>query len=58
MDMTLATCREFVSVLASDFTDALALKAVQMVFDYLPRAVHNGPNDPEAMPCGVLAGPA
>lgn len=37
-----------VSVMASDFTDALALKAVKMVFEYLPRAVHNGASDEEA----------
>ena len=48
MDVLTHAVEAYVSVLASDFTDALALKAVQMVFDYLPRAVHNGPNDPEA----------
>ncbi|MCR5794665.1 MAG: bifunctional acetaldehyde-CoA/alcohol dehydrogenase [Solobacterium sp.] len=48
MDVLTHAVEAYVSVLASDFTDALALKAVQMVFEYLPRAVHNGANDPEA----------
>jgi len=31
-----------VSNLASDYTDALAIKAIQLVFEYLPRAYKNG----------------
>ena len=34
--------------MANDFTDGLCLKAIQLVFKYLPRAVKNGPNDLEA----------
>ncbi|MGI6553978.1 MAG: bifunctional acetaldehyde-CoA/alcohol dehydrogenase [Bacillota bacterium] len=37
----------YVSVMASDFTDGLALKAIELVFRYLPRAYHN-PDDAEA----------
>ena len=48
MDVLTHAVEAYVSVLASDYTDALALKAVQMVFEYLTRAVHNGANDPEA----------
>ena len=48
MDVLTHAVEAYVSVLASDYTDALALKAVQMVFEYLHRAVHNGKNDPEA----------
>ncbi|MBQ7992729.1 MAG: bifunctional acetaldehyde-CoA/alcohol dehydrogenase [Solobacterium sp.] len=48
MDVLTHAVEAYVSILASDYTDALALKAVQMVFEYLPRAVHNGKNDPEA----------
>ncbi len=48
MDVLTHAVEAYVSVMATDFTDALALKAVQMVFEYLPRAVHNGANDPEA----------
>jgi acetaldehyde dehydrogenase/alcohol dehydrogenase len=33
-----------VSVLASDYTDPLALKAIQLVFEYLPEAFRNGGN--------------
>ncbi len=32
----------------NDFCDGLCLKACQLVFDYLPRAVADGKNDPEA----------
>ena len=37
----------YVSVMASDYTDGLALKAIELVFRYLPRAYHN-PEDKEA----------
>ena len=48
MDVLTHATEAFVSTLASDFTDGLALQAVKMVFEYLPRAVNNGKNDPEA----------
>ena len=38
----------YVSVLATDFTNGLALQAIKMVFDYLPRAYKYGKNDIEA----------
>ena len=38
----------YASVLASDYTDGLALKAMKGVFDYLPSAYNNGANDPAA----------
>ncbi len=34
----------YVSVMASDFTDPLALKTFQLVFEYLPQAVADGSN--------------
>ena len=37
-----------VSVMATDFTDGIAKQSLQMIFEYLPRAYDNGPNDPEA----------
>ena len=48
MDVLTHATEAYVSTLASDFTDGLALQAVKMVFEYLPRAVANGKNDPEA----------
>ena len=38
----------YVSVMATDYTDGLALRALKMIFEYLPRAYDNGPNDPVA----------
>ncbi len=38
----------YVSIMATDFTDSLALRAVKLVFEYLPRAYKNGANDPVA----------
>ncbi len=36
------------SVMATDYTDGLAMRALKMIFEYLPRAYDNGPNDPVA----------
>ena len=36
------------SVMATDYTDGLAVKALQTIFEYLPRAYDNGQNDFEA----------
>ncbi|WP_455538526.1 bifunctional acetaldehyde-CoA/alcohol dehydrogenase [Terrisporobacter sp.] len=38
----------YVSVMSTDYTDALALKAIQMVFEYLPKSYKND-NSPECM---------
>ncbi|MEO1522325.1 MAG: bifunctional acetaldehyde-CoA/alcohol dehydrogenase, partial [Cyanobacteria bacterium J06633_2] len=38
----------YVSVMASEFTNGMALEAIQLLFEYLPRAYHNGARDPEA----------
>jgi len=35
-------------MLATDFTDGLALKAIKMIFEYLPRCYENGQTDAEA----------
>ena len=38
----------YASMLATDYTDGLALRSLKMVFEYLPIAYDNGPNDPVA----------
>ena len=38
----------YASMLATDYTDPLALQALKMIFEYLPRAYENGPKDPIA----------
>jgi len=35
----------FASIMATDYTDSLALRASKMIFDYLPSAYENGQND-------------
>ena len=36
------------SMMATDFTDGLAIQSLKMIFKYLPRAYENGSNDAEA----------
>ncbi len=38
----------YAAMLATDYTDGLALRSMKMIFEYLPRAYDNGPNDPVA----------
>ncbi|MBW4465129.1 MAG: bifunctional acetaldehyde-CoA/alcohol dehydrogenase [Pegethrix bostrychoides GSE-TBD4-15B] len=38
----------YVSVFSTDFTSGLALEAIALLFEYLPRAYQNGSSDPEA----------
>jgi acetaldehyde dehydrogenase / alcohol dehydrogenase len=47
MDALSHAIESYVSVVASDFTDPLALKAIQLIFRHLPEAMKNG-NDARA----------
>lgn len=38
----------YASIMATDYTDGIALKAMKTIFEYLPRAYDNGANDPVA----------
>ena len=38
----------YASIMATDYTDGLALKALKTIFEYLPRAYENGQTDVEA----------
>ena len=42
MDVLTHALEAYVSVMASDYTDALAMKAIQLVFDYLPSSYEAG----------------
>ncbi|MBE6847528.1 MAG: bifunctional acetaldehyde-CoA/alcohol dehydrogenase [Ruminococcus sp.] len=48
IDVVTHALEAYASMLATDYTDGLALRSMQMVFGYLPRAYDNGPNDPVA----------
>ncbi len=48
LDVLTHAIEAYVSVMASDYTDGLAMKAIQLVFKYLPRAYKNGAEDEEA----------
>lgn len=48
MDVLTHAIEAYISILASDYTDALAIHAIDMVFTYLYRSYDNGASDPVA----------
>ncbi|MBQ2581457.1 MAG: bifunctional acetaldehyde-CoA/alcohol dehydrogenase, partial [Ruminococcus sp.] len=48
IDVLTHALEAYASIMASDYTDALALKAAKLVFDYLPSAYTHGAKDPFA----------
>ncbi len=45
MDVLTHALEAYVSVVANDFTDGQIIKAVQVIFEYLPRAYHDGTDE-------------
>ncbi len=48
IDAVTHSMEAYASMLATDYTDGLALRSLKMVFENLPKAYDNGPNDPVA----------
>ena len=48
IDALVHSIEAIASTMATDFSDGMAYKAIQLIFKYLPRAYKNGANDPEA----------
>ena len=48
IDVATHALEAYASVMATDFTDGLAIRSLKMVFDYLPRCYDDGAHDPEA----------
>ena len=48
VDALVHSIEAYASMMATEFTDGLALEAIKIIFEYLPRAYENGANDPEA----------
>ncbi|MCM3115582.1 bifunctional acetaldehyde-CoA/alcohol dehydrogenase [Neobacillus sp. MER 74] len=45
LDVLTHAIEAYVSCMANDYTDGLAIKAIQLVFEYLPRAYKNGQDE-------------
>lgn len=48
MDVLTHAIEAYISILASDYTDALAIHSIEMVFNYLKRSYDGGASDPVA----------
>ena len=45
VDALVHALESYVSVFSTDYTRGLSLQAIKIIFQYLPRAYHNGSND-------------
>ena len=48
IDALVHSIEAYVSMMATEFTDGLAIEAIKTIFEYLPRAYEEGANDPLA----------
>ena len=48
IDALVHSIEAYVSCMATNYTNSLALEAIKQIFRYLPRAYENGANDPKA----------
>lgn len=48
IDALVHSVEAYVSMMATEFTDGLAIEAIKTIFEYLPRAYEEGANDPIA----------
>ena len=48
IDALVHSIEAYVSMMATEFTDGLAIEAIKTIFEYLPRAYEEGANDPMA----------
>ena len=48
IDALVHSIEAYVSMMATEFTDGLAIEAIKTIFEYLPRAYEEGANDPIA----------
>ena len=48
VDALVHSIEAYASMMATEFTDSMAIKAIQLIFEYLPRAYEKGAEDPEA----------
>ena len=48
IDALVHSIEAYVSMMATEFTDCMALEAIKLIFEYLPKAYKEGANDPVA----------
>ncbi len=48
IDAMVHSLEAYASIMATDYTDGMALQAIRMIFEYLPRAYEKGADDPVA----------